>query len=222
MRDDFPQKTKELLSKRVGNRCSNPNCRQLTSGPQKDPEKALNVGVAAHITAASPDGPRYDTAISSEQRRSANNGIWLCQKCAKLVDNDQSRYTIEILMNWKTIAESAALNEIEGKKQLNTPQRNKDPYQKIEKLMPDLISEMKKDLSEQPLKREFVLLEKNWVYWVYWASGNELFYFFEDHPDLKSKIRILENYGLVYEITFNNVDRYNITEEFADYLTQNI
>jgi len=216
MRDDFSQRTKGLLSKRVGNRCSNPNCRQLTSGPQEDPEKALNVGVAAHIAAASPDGPRYDTAINSEQRRSANNGIWLCQKCAKLVDNDPSRYTIEILMNWKTTAESAALDEIEGKKQLITPQRNNNPYQKIEKLMPDLIAEMKKDLSEQPLKREFVLLGKKWMYW---ASGNELIYFFEDHPDLKSKIRILENLGLVYDISFNRVDRYNITEEFADYLT---
>ncbi len=73
-----------------------------------------------------------------------------------------------------------------------------------------------KDLSEQPLKREFVLLGKNWRYW---ASDNELLYFFEDHPDLKSKIRILENFGLVYDISFNEVDRYNITEEFADYLT---
>jgi len=76
---------------------------------------------------------------------------------------------------------------------------------------------MKKDLSEEPLKREFVLLEKKWLYW---ASGDELIYYFEDHPDLKSKIRILENYGLVNKISFNNVDRYNITEEFADYLTQ--
>ncbi len=219
MRDDFSQKTKELLSKRVGNRCSNPNCRQLTSGPREDPEKALNVGVAAHITAASPEGPRYDATISSEERSSAKNGIWLCQKCAKLVDNDPSRYNIEILVNWKADAESAALNEVEGIKQFVTPQGNNDPYKKIEKLMPDLITEMKKDLLEKPLKREFVLLGKKWAYW---ASGNELFYFFEDHPDLKSKIRILENLELVYEITFNNVDRYNISEEFADYLTQSI
>ena len=219
MRDDFQQKTKELLSKRVGNRCSNPNCRQLTSGPQEDPEKALNVGVAAHITAASPDGPRYETVISSEQRRSANNEIWLCQKCAKLVDNDPTRYTSEILANWKTSAERAALDEIEGKNQLNIPRINNDPYQQIEKLMPELISEVKKDLCEQPLKREFVLLSKKWAYWT---SGNELSYFFEDHSDLKSKIRILENYGLVHNITFNDVDRYNITEDFADYLTQDI
>jgi hypothetical protein len=219
MRDEFPLGIKELLSKRVGSRCSNPNCRQLTSGPQEDPNKALNVGVAAHITAASPDGPRYDSAMSSEQRTSANNGIWLCQKCAKLVDNDSARYAIKMLINWRTTAENAARDEVEGKNQSITQLRNSDPYQKIEKLMPDLIAEMKKDLSEQPLKREFVLLEKKWMYW---ASGNELFYYFEDHSELKSKIRILENFGLVHDISFNDVDRYNITEEFADYLTQNI
>jgi len=127
MRDEFPPGIKELLSKRVGNRCSNPNCRQLTSGPQEDPNKALNVGVAAHITAASPVGPRYDSAISSEQRKSAKNGIWLCQKCAKLVDNDPSRYTIEMLINWKTIAENAALDEVEGKNQFITHRSNNDP-----------------------------------------------------------------------------------------------
>jgi len=219
MRDDFSQKTKELLSKRVGNRCSNPRCRQLTSGPQEDPEKALNVGVAAHITAASPEGPRYDTAISSAERSSPKNGIWLCQKCAKMVDNDPSRYTIKILKNWKTTSESAARDEVEGNTQFISPQVNNDPYQKIENLMPDLMSEMKNDLSEQPLKREFVLLRKKWMYW---ASGNELVYYFEEHADLKSKIRILENFGLVYDISFNKVDRYNITEELADYLTQYI
>lgn len=218
MRNDFSQKTKELLSKRVGNRCSNPSCRQLTSGPQENSEKAINVGVAAHITAASCDGPRYDSSKSSEERSSIHNGVWLCQKCAKLVDNDPLRYTVEILARWKVDAESSALNEIEGKTQLLRPQESNDAYQKIEKLMPELIAEMRKNLSTQPLKREFVLLGKKWVYW---ASGNEFFYFFEDHPELKSKIRILENYGLIYDITFNNVDRYNISEEFADYLTQN-
>ena len=52
--DDFPVNIKDVLAKRIGFRCSNPGCRQLTNGPQTDPSKAVNVGVAAHITAASP------------------------------------------------------------------------------------------------------------------------------------------------------------------------
>jgi len=58
MCDDFPMSIKDVLAKRVGLRCSNPDCRQLTSGPQEDPANATNIGVASHITAASPDGPR--------------------------------------------------------------------------------------------------------------------------------------------------------------------
>ena len=52
MRDDFPRPVVETLAKRVGNRCSNPGCRKLTSGPHTEDEKVLNVGVAAHVTAA--------------------------------------------------------------------------------------------------------------------------------------------------------------------------
>ena len=114
MRDDFPTATKELLAKRVGYRCSNPSCRQPTSGPHQDSTKTVNVGVAAHITAASARGPRYDTSLSAEQRKSTENGIWLCQKCAKLVDNDSARYTLEVLHEWKRIAEETAVRELEG------------------------------------------------------------------------------------------------------------
>jgi hypothetical protein len=91
MRDDFDEKTKEILSRRVGLRCSNPNCRKLTNGPQTNPTKAINIGVAAHITAASQNGPRFDANMTPEERKSAENGIWLCQNCAKLIDNDERR-----------------------------------------------------------------------------------------------------------------------------------
>lgn len=93
MRDNFSNDVKNLLARRAGMKCSNPNCRQPTSGPQEDPEKAVNVGVAAHICAASSGGPRYDPNMTSEERSSSSNGIWLCQTHAKLVDNDEQRYT---------------------------------------------------------------------------------------------------------------------------------
>jgi hypothetical protein len=113
MRDDFDPKTKETLAGRVGYRCSNPRCRQLTSGPRTDPTKAVNIGVAAHITAASPGGPRYDPQLSPEERSSIDNAIWLCQNCAKMVDNDEQRYTADLLREWKFLSEQRALLEIE-------------------------------------------------------------------------------------------------------------
>jgi hypothetical protein len=112
MRDDFSEEVKRIIAARAGYRCSRAACRALTSGPQVDPSKALNIGVAAHITAASPGGPRYDPSLTSEERRSANNAIWLCQNCGKLVDNDQARFTEGELMQWKRSAEAEALTMI--------------------------------------------------------------------------------------------------------------
>jgi len=108
MRDDFSEEVKRTLVARVGNRCSNPHCRALTSGPQDDPTKALNVGIGAHITAASPGGPRYNASLTPEERCHPDNGIWLCQTCAKLVDNDTSQFPVHLLHAWKTIAEHEA------------------------------------------------------------------------------------------------------------------
>ena len=112
MADDFSTSVKKALSDRVGHLCSNPECRALTTGPQDDPGKAVNLGVAAHITAASIGGPRYDPDILPEERSSPSNGIWLCQTCAKLVDNDMSRFPVSVLRQWKTEAECDTKNRL--------------------------------------------------------------------------------------------------------------
>ncbi len=114
MRDDFPRATIEVLAKRVGQRCSNPSCRKATSGPHSEPSRSVLVGIAAHIRAASPGGPRYDPSMSSDDRKGIVNGVWLCQSCAKLVDNDEARYTEDLLLRWRRDAEQEALREIES------------------------------------------------------------------------------------------------------------
>jgi hypothetical protein len=114
-RDDFSKRTIEILADRAGNRCSNPACRQPTSGPRTEPDKAVNIGVAAHITAASERGPRFDPSLAPEERRHPDNGLWLCQNCAKLVDNDPAAYPVEVLRVWKRDAEEAARRKIEQK-----------------------------------------------------------------------------------------------------------
>ncbi len=112
-RDNFSSSTKDLLARRVGMRCSNPNCRQPTCGPRDTPTEHLNIGVAAHICAASPGGPRFIDKMISEERKSPDNGLWLCQNCGKLVDSDDERYTIDLLRTWKRLSEEAARIAIE-------------------------------------------------------------------------------------------------------------
>jgi hypothetical protein len=214
MRDDFPVRTKEVLAKRVGYRCSNPTCRQLTSGPHDDPARAVNVGVAAHITAASPGGPRYDPDLKPEQRQSSDNGIWLCQTHAKLVDSDDSRHTVASLKGWKSISEAMARGELE---QRDFTVDRMQKFVKAEQLMPALLMEMRNDLATNPLTREFVVLKRAWVY----NSGGEdvTAYFYDEHPQLDGMLQVLQNLGLIRDVTRTNVKRFRFTEELVDYLT---
>ncbi len=105
MRDDFSKATKITLAQRVGYLCSNPDCQKSTSGPSSNNEKSLIIGIAAHITAASKNGPRYDPSLSRKQRKNINNGIWLCSNCAGLIDKDQNQYSKQLLLEWKTVSE---------------------------------------------------------------------------------------------------------------------
>ena len=113
-RDEFTKETKDTVAKRVGLRCSNPNCRRPTSGPQAHPRKTVNIGVAAHIAAAAPGGPRYDDRMTPEERCGIENAVWLCQNCAKLIDSDASRYTTDLLRRWRRLSEEAAMLSVES------------------------------------------------------------------------------------------------------------
>lgn len=113
-RDDFSSATKELLANRVGRKCSNPMCRKLTCGANENPEKITNIRVAAHICAAAKGGPRYDANMTPQERKSFENGIWLCQSCSKLIDTDTTRYTKDTLQSWKRIAEEISIMEVEA------------------------------------------------------------------------------------------------------------
>lgn len=108
-RDDFTAATKTQLAKRVGYRCSNPSCRAPTSGPTKgEHDRSVNLGVAAHICAASKNGPRFEPAMTSAERMGTDNGIWLCAGCAKKIDDDPTHYTVSVLREWKRQAEEEA------------------------------------------------------------------------------------------------------------------
>jgi hypothetical protein len=117
-RDDFSMRVRRTVSARVGLLCSNPECRAVTAGPKSDPEKAITIGVAAHISAAAPGGPRYNERLGRQERCGVGNAIWLCQNCARLIDTDPERFTEAVLLKWKRDAELEAKHQLGKKRNL--------------------------------------------------------------------------------------------------------
>jgi len=114
MRDNFTKSTIEILAKRAGYLCSNPSCRNHTIGSNLNNEKSTSIGIAAHITGASPGGARYDDSFSNEERGHIDNGIWLCANCSNLIDKDDNRYPVELLKDWKKTAELESSLRLSG------------------------------------------------------------------------------------------------------------
>jgi hypothetical protein len=112
--DDFSAPTKRLLAERAAYRCSNPDCRKVTIGASfADTTKVLKPGVASHICAARKGGPRFKENQSSEERKSASNGIWLCASCSLLIDKNQGiDFPEGILRSWKEQHELATFVEL--------------------------------------------------------------------------------------------------------------
>jgi flavin-binding protein dodecin len=111
-RDNFSPNVKRTLAARAGHRCS--VCQKSTSGPSNDSASVLSDGIAAHITAASPNGPRFDPSLTSEERHSAENGIWACTQHGREIDADASAFSVELLRGLKRIREESAKRDLES------------------------------------------------------------------------------------------------------------
>lgn len=150
VRDDFRQSVKRTLAHRVGLQCSNPECMAHTAGPQTDPSKTLNVGVAAHITAAAKGGPRFDPTLTDRERASASNGIWLCQTCAHKVDADFAAHPAYLLRGWKAQAEHEAKIRLGKTKDRTKPRRKAvDALKRDHKMRDDLHRDLLKSPGER-------------------------------------------------------------------------
>lgn len=99
--DRFRQGVIVTLAKRSANRCANPDCGAITSGPTEDPLGSINVGEAAHIYGAHAGSARYDPSMEATDRRSITNAIWLCGNCHKMIDDDPPRYPAGLLFEWQ-------------------------------------------------------------------------------------------------------------------------
>lgn len=102
-RDSFPPNVITDVLRQSGYICSNPQCRRFLIGPADIyMGGCIYLGEVAHIEAASPKGPRYNSGSTPEYRSSIDNAIVLCLNCHRgVVDKNETIYTVEILKNWK-------------------------------------------------------------------------------------------------------------------------
>jgi hypothetical protein len=114
MRADFSESVKKTLQMQAAFICSNPTCRKLTIAPSHtDENKVQYFGTAAHITAASVDGPRYDRSLSEDERSSISNAIFLCRNCGDMIDkNNGIDYPTTQLQVWKAEHNNWVLNNL--------------------------------------------------------------------------------------------------------------
>ena len=100
-RDNFTPATRKRIERQARGHCSNPRCRRLTNAASSHGQGEINIGEAAHICAAAPGGPRHDGSMTPEERSSADNGIWLCDTCARAIDSKDPKFTVALLHEWK-------------------------------------------------------------------------------------------------------------------------
>lgn len=128
-RDNFSSKVVQQIAKRAGYLCSDPNCRAPTIGATKDGAGEINIGTAAHICAAAPGGPRYDASQSTDDRKAADNGIWMCRDHGKAIDSDPAAFPVELLRAWKRQAEEDSWHRVvrHNPQELVAPKPATDP-----------------------------------------------------------------------------------------------
>jgi len=95
-----------------------------------------------------------------------------------------------------------------------TPLVSREPsgsFAELEETIPDLLSELRKDLAEHPLIRDIIVLDKK--SFAYNWPDEHLLFSADEHPRIWNKIRVLENHGLLSELK----DRfaYRISEELV-------
>jgi hypothetical protein len=81
---------------RSGNLCAFPGCSQRLVNHRND-----FVAQVCHISAASPEGPRYDSRLSDDARRAATNLIILCYPHHIEVDGHPAEFPTQALLDMK-------------------------------------------------------------------------------------------------------------------------
>ena len=89
-----------MLWANSGGVCCFPGC-EVSCVDETESGNTITIGEIAHIEAKGDNGPRANPSLSDQQRDAYPNLIVLCRNHHKLVDADESTYTVQKLRLWK-------------------------------------------------------------------------------------------------------------------------
>lgn len=105
----YPQQTVKRLYALSGNQCAFPGC----TATLVNSENASNSHIC-HIEAANESGPRFNSALTVEQRNDYTNLILLCPSHHAVVDAHPEEYSVERLKEMKQSHERAMVAHRQG------------------------------------------------------------------------------------------------------------
>lgn len=105
---------------------------------------------------------------------------------------------------------------------LNTDNQSvaKKHFLDVQKIMPNLIAEIKDDLEKSKDIREFFITNKSRAYDDH-GLQKYFQYFYEEHENLDEKVEILQNNGFILISHQNNERMYQFTEDFVEFILSN-
>lgn len=110
---EYKRSTIRRLDTLSGNRCAAPDCERSLIARDNN----TIVSKICHIEAASSEGPRFNAAMTDDDRRHYSNLILLCDECHSIIDNkeNEERYPVELLKEWKSAHEAKQIATLNSK-----------------------------------------------------------------------------------------------------------
>lgn len=107
------------------------------------------------------------------------------------------------------------------RKEREAAKRHRRQFADVKKKIPELIAEMKADLLTEDRQhvREFFVVEKR-SHLIGLPEKPRFCYYVEDHGELHGKLSILEDHGLINDVTSGNTPIYRMTEKFVELIHQ--
>ncbi len=99
---------------------------------------------------------------------------------------------------------------------------SQEKLQELEKLMPDLIAEMRQDVlgDDTKLVREFRVMIRPDFPLFGGSSPRQFAYYEETHADLRNMLSLLNDAGFIWQVTFEQFPIYRMTDDFINFLRQ--